>query len=106
MAVSTPVPSFELRGKGQAGVSGHLSFATAGDLLEPGTSFIRSGEADSIDLAGVQGADSAGLALLIEWLSVAQAAGRPLRYLNVPNQLMQLARLCDVEPLIAGHAAP
>jgi phospholipid transport system transporter-binding protein len=100
--VSAQIPSFELRGQGRAGVSGPLSFATAGALLEPGAKFIQGGEADSIDLAGVQGADSAGLALLIEWLSLAQVSGRPLRYLNIPNQLMQLARLCDVEPLISG----
>lgn len=104
--MSTLAPSFELRGPGAAGVSGPLSFATAGALLEPGASFIAGGEANSIDLAGVQGADSAGLALLVEWLSLAQAAGRPLHYLNVPNQLMQLARLCDVEPLISGQASP
>jgi phospholipid transport system transporter-binding protein len=102
--MAAQAPLFELRGQGRAGVSGPLSFATAGALLEPGARFIGSGEADSIDLAGVQGADSAGLALLIEWLSLAQAAGRPLHYTNIPNQLMQLARLCDVEPLLSGQA--
>ena len=34
------------------------------------------GEGAVIDLAAVTGSDSAGLALLIEWLSVAKAAGR------------------------------
>ena len=53
-----------------------------------------------IDLAGVTASDSSGLALLIEWLSVAKAAGRALRYDNIPSQLHQLARLSEVEELL------
>jgi phospholipid transport system transporter-binding protein len=48
----------------------------------------------------VTASDSAGLALLIEWLSVAKSAGRTLRFDNVPSQLRQLARLSDVEVLV------
>ena len=48
------------------------------------------------------GSDSAGLALLIEWLSVAKAAGRALRYENVPSQLDQLARLSELDSLISA----
>jgi ABC-type transporter Mla MlaB component len=44
--------------------------------------------------------DSSGLALLIEWLSVAKAATRTLRYENIPSQLQQLARLSEVEELL------
>jgi phospholipid transport system transporter-binding protein len=53
-----------------------------------------------IDLAGVTASDSAGLALLIEWLSVAKGAGRALRFENIPSQLQQLARLSEVEELL------
>ena len=101
MAEPTPA-SFARQGPGRAAVSGALSFATVGGLLTPGAEFIRGGEADCIDLSGVQGADSAGLALLIEWLSLARLAGRPLRYDNVPAQLLQIATLCEVEPLLTG----
>lgn len=104
MTVPAPTPGFELRSAGHAAVSGPLSFVTAAAMLEPGAEFIRGGSADSIDLAGVDGADSAGLALLVEWLSLAKAVGRPLRYDNIPTQLMQLAHLCDVEPLLAGQS--
>ena len=54
-----------------------------------------------IDLAGVTASDSSGLALVIEWLSVAKAAGKELRYENIPTQLQQLARLSEVEELLA-----
>jgi phospholipid transport system transporter-binding protein len=58
-----------------------------------------------IDLAGVTASDSAGLALLIEWLSVAKSAGRSLRFENIPSQLQQLARLSEVEELLVSGLA-
>ena len=79
-----------------------MSFATAGRLLAQGARCIGAGEADNIDLAGVKGTDSAGLALLVEWLSIAKTAGRVLRYENIPSQLLQLAKLSDVDGLLSG----
>ncbi len=86
---------------GRARVVGSLGFSTVNALLSAGSDAIRRGQAGVIDLAGVTDSDSAGLALLIEWLSVADGAGQSLRYDNVPSQLHQLARLSEVEELIA-----
>ena len=104
MATEFKSPVFEVLGQGRAAVSGTLSFATAGELLSLGRESIMSGEAHSIDLAGVNGTDSAGLALLIEWLSLAQCSGQALRYENIPNQLQQLATLSEVDELLSGTA--
>ena len=84
----------------RARVTGSLHFTTVSALLAAGVAAINSGRAAVIDLAGVTGSDSAGLALLIEWLSVAKSAGRTLRFENVPSQLQQLARLSEVEELL------
>ncbi len=81
-------------------VTGLLHFTTVRTLLAAGVAAINDGKAESIDLGGVTGSDSAGLALLIEWLSVAKAAGRALRFDNIPAQLQQLARLSEVEELL------
>lgn len=81
-------------------VTGTLSFATVVNLLPVGAGLIESGAASIIDLAQVEASDSAGLALLLEWLSIARAAGRTLRYENIPRPLLQLARLSDVEQLL------
>jgi len=86
---------------GRVRVVGSLGFSTVNALLPAGSDAIRRGQASVIDLAGVTASDSAGLALLIEWLSVAHGAGRSLRYDNVPSQVNQLARLSEVEELIA-----
>ncbi len=81
-------------------VTGPLQFTSVSALLAAGTAAIGAGRAAVIDLAGVTASDSSGLALLIEWLSVAKGANQPLRYENVPSQLQQLARLSEVEELL------
>ncbi len=83
-----------------AAVTGPLDFRTVSGLLPVGTGAIEAGRAAFIDLAGVTHSDSAGPALLLEWMSVARAAKRSLRYENVPQQLQQLARLSEVEELL------
>jgi len=96
-------PRFEPVEGGRSVVRGLLGFSTVAMLLAPGSAAIEQGRAAVIDLAAVTQSDSSGLALLIEWLSVALEAGRPLRYENIPAQLHQLARLSDVDALISEN---
>ena len=93
--------AIETSAEGRVRIVGSLGFSTVSALLPRGSDLIGRGQASVMDLAGVTDSDSAGLALLIEWLSVAQQAGRSLRYDNIPSQLHQLARLSEVEELIA-----
>jgi phospholipid transport system transporter-binding protein len=79
-----------------------LDFSTVAHLLPIGDAAIAAGHAATIDLSGVTDSDSSGLALLVEWLSVAKSAQRTLRYENIPSQLIQLARLSDVEELLTA----
>jgi phospholipid transport system transporter-binding protein len=89
---------------GRSRVVGSLHFTTVSAIFAAGVAAIDAARADVIDLAGISGSDSSGLAVLIEWLSVAKAAARPLRYENIPSQLHQLARLSEVEELLARAA--
>ena len=93
--------SFEILEGDRARVVGSLHFTTVSALLTAGVEAISTARAAVIDLGDVVASDSAGLALLIEWLSIAKAAGRGLRFENIPTQLQQLARLSEVEELLA-----
>jgi phospholipid transport system transporter-binding protein len=99
-AVADSSTAFEVLEGERSRVVGTLHFTTVTKLLEAGTEAIGNGKAAVIDLSGVKDSDSSGLALLIEWLSVAKAARRTLRYENMPVQLKQLAGLSDVEELL------
>jgi phospholipid transport system transporter-binding protein len=54
----------------------------------------------SIDLSAVGSADSAGLALLIEWYCWAARANTSVRFVAVPAQLRALAKISDIDGLL------
>jgi phospholipid transport system transporter-binding protein len=91
-------------GPGRLLARGELSFATAGQALRDGLALLPSSGHCTIDLAGITSADSAGLAVLIEWLSVAGERGSTLAFEAVPGQLLAIARISDLDEMIAGQA--
>lgn len=93
-------PRLEQAG-GEVHVSGDLTFATVTALWRDSRPLLAAGGAQlQIDLAGVGRADSAGLALLVEWLRSARAAGTELVFLAVPAQLLAIASASGVEHLL------
>jgi phospholipid transport system transporter-binding protein len=95
----------ESLGGGSFRVSGVLDATTVGDLLKQSGERFASATQLSVDLAGVSEADSAGLALLIEWVRVAKDSGRSIRFEGVPGQISALARISEVEDLLFGHSS-
>jgi phospholipid transport system transporter-binding protein len=80
-----------------------LTFATVPALHARGLARIDAAGGElQFDLQQVSATDSAGLALLIDWLAAAKAHQRTLRYVQPPETLRALAKLSDVESLIDG----
>jgi phospholipid transport system transporter-binding protein len=90
----------EPAGPGRLAVSGDLGFATATDALRAGLDLIGAGQAWTVDLAGITAGDSAGLAVLVEWLSAARARGASLAYVAVPPQILAIARISGLDELL------
>ena len=82
-------------------VSGELVFASAAELLQRADGLLAGGSPLTIDLAAVGDCDSAGLALLLEWLDLGRQRGITVRYRNIPDALLGIARLSNVVELIA-----
>lgn len=74
-------------------VSGALTFETVPDLYRASAGWFAGEDGLTLDLAQVTQADSAGLALMIEWLRRAQGANRRLRFINIPDQVQTLIRI-------------
>jgi phospholipid transport system transporter-binding protein len=91
-------------GLGRFELSGEVGFDDAARLLAEGDAAFDHHPATEIDLARVARADSAGLALLLEWSLAAASAGRELRYRNVPRAIASLAGISDVAELLAPGA--
>jgi ABC-type transporter Mla MlaB component len=56
-----------------------------------------SGSSQSVDLSELAAADSAGLAVLVEWRTEAARRGVHLRYAGAGEGLRALARLADLD---------
>lgn len=83
---------------------GELAFATVTQVLERGRDVIAgvTGARAVLDLSRVTRTDSAGLALVVDWMRAARARGLELELRSVPPQLAEIARVSDLEELIPG----
>ena len=88
---------------GRYRLAGELTLGTVGPLRDAGRALfaLRQGDELHVDLGGVTRADSAGLALLVDWLAWAKGAGRRLSFSRLPAELLALARLSELDSLLA-----
>ena len=93
---------FESLGAGRFRISGVLNASTAREVLEQSEARFEQFKDLDVDLGGVGESDSAGLALLIEWLRLARQSQKAIHFANVPAQIEALARISEVEDLIGG----
>ncbi|MDO6460297.1 STAS domain-containing protein [Granulosicoccaceae sp. 1_MG-2023] len=81
-------------------LGGTLDFdSVPGILTESARVFPRSGNY-SVDLAAVDSANSALMALLIEWQAQAGKHGQTLSIEHVPEHIVRLAGVCKAESVI------
>lgn len=89
-------------GQGRIQVRGALTFATARQARVDGAKLLRArgGASIEIDCSAVSSSDSAGLAVLLDWLVLAQRQGQALGVTNVPAPIRAVAQISDVEPIL------
>ena len=94
---------FAARDNGAFALSGRMTFQTVPQFLGHTDKWLQSGaKTVTIDMQEVTLADSAGVALMLEWLQRARAANRDLVFTNLPEQVQQLIHvngLAQVFPL-------
>jgi phospholipid transport system transporter-binding protein len=88
-------------------VRGDMTFATVSQGLKQASALLK-GNCRSIrfDMAGVSRSDSAGVALLIEWLRLARSYGCELFYSNIPSSLDAMIRVGGVESMLPIDVGP
>jgi phospholipid transport system transporter-binding protein len=89
---------------GRVVVTGELTFATARDARQLGLTVLEGSSARSIviDCKGVTRADSAGLAVLLDWLAWGRRKSRTVTLENLPESLVAIARISEVDGLLTG----
>ena len=83
-------------------LQGPLTFATARAGRDLGARALAGGGAGAleIDCAGITASDSAGLAVLLDWMALMKKEGRPLCFANLPSGLLAVARIGGVEDML------
>ena len=92
---------FELiaAGDGRFELVGDMSFDTADAILRESTHSFAGHAAVDINFARVKKADSAGLALLLEWKSWQRQGRCTVNFSSIPESVLAIARTTQVEHL-------
>lgn len=93
--------TLEDRGDGCFAVSGEMTFDTAERILKASEGPFEEHSQLEIDLSGVTVSDSAGLALLLEWVTWANHTVREIRFSGMPERIMAIAKTTEVDKLLA-----
>jgi len=92
---------FTVRSPERGEAAGPLVFATARRARAAGLAALRAARsALVIDCAALGPTDSAGLAVLLDWLAEARQAGCHLRFEHLPEDLLRLAHISAVDGLL------
>jgi phospholipid transport system transporter-binding protein len=90
-------------GAGAFAIRGDLTFETIAAVLAASQSLFAAHQRIEIDLSEVAQADSAAVALLLEWLSWARGFDRQIQYQNIPPQILAIAQISGVAELLGGE---
>ncbi|HWK74151.1 MAG TPA: STAS domain-containing protein [Povalibacter sp.] len=102
---SSDKAQLEALGGGRFKISGVLDAATVTHILSQGKERFQGLPRIEADFGAVTESDSAGLALLLEWLRLARKSGQQVHFGNVPEQIMALARISEVDDLLTQNGA-
>jgi phospholipid transport system transporter-binding protein len=82
-------------------LKGAVTYATVTPLWGSTKDLFRSKGPFFVDLSAVTEIDSAGLALLVEWVRRCREHGATIRFEQAPPKLSALARIGDVGELLS-----
>jgi phospholipid transport system transporter-binding protein len=87
-------------GGGKFSLSGAMTFSTAGKILRDAELLFEGHTRIEVDLSDVTQTDSAGLALLLEWITWANHTVREIRFISTPEKIDAIAKTTEVDDLL------
>lgn len=95
------VPSIQPQNDNTYLIAGELNMQTVPELLEEVEEVLSRTQGEvCFDLQKVDRSDSAGLALLVEWMQYARQREQHLTFKNLPQQLYDIAKVSGLEELL------
>jgi len=81
-------------------LSGELSFESVPALSSSILPILQEHAALDISLDQVVRSDSAGVAMLVEWLRLAKKQNKSLRFLDIPEQMLSIVRVSGLDSIL------
>jgi len=81
-------------------IKGDLDFDSVADLWEHSARLFEREGSLRIDLAQVNLSNSAGVALLVEWLKKAKTHEQELELVNIPPQMQAIIKVAELENIL------
>jgi phospholipid transport system transporter-binding protein len=94
---------FELNdlGDGHFELVGELTFETAERVLRASEEPFEAHSQIEVDMSKVSKTDSAGLALLLEWITWANHTVREITFKGMPEKIIAIAKTTEVDELLS-----
>jgi len=94
------VVSMEPNEHDQYELEGELSFASVPDICDRIVEVIKGRSELIVNLAKVSRSDSAGVAMLLDWVHIAREQDVDIHFLNMPEQMMAIARVSGLDEIL------
>ena len=93
---------YELRdlGDGRIAHEAQMTYDTAERILRASEAQFEQYTRIEVDFAGITDSDSAGLALLLEWITWANHTVREIRFTSLPERVVAIATTTEVVALL------
>ena len=94
---------FESEGNHVYRIIGELNMTTVPQLMQDMSGVLKADvDTKTIDLAEVSRSDSAGLALLLEWIAQSNHNNTSITFKNLPEQMQAIIKVSGLETLISS----
>ena len=92
-----PLAILSSESAGSYAIKGEMSFASVEQLLADSLPLFADDSGLLFDLSHVEHADSAGVALLVEWLRISKQRQVQLQFRNIPSQMLAIIEVSDLQ---------
>jgi len=89
--------SLEQLADGEFKITGNLDFQTVPAIWQKSNAIFAGCSSIKIDLSGIDSSNSAGLALLVQWMRYARSRNISISFQHLPIQMQEIARVCGID---------
>jgi len=80
-------------------IAGELTFSTASDVVQQTRTLFADLATVAVDLAGVTRSDSAGVAILVDWMRYAKQNDKSVVFHHIPAQIIAIASASGLDEI-------